>query len=123
MSESTNLKTWSLEAQPSIASVGRKVLSSYGWCSHFVGEPIAYAIVKEQWGVNPSSELEQVSWKHPTGCLLSTPALGHRTDRTSWAERNDTGPSTGCQVILSRSADLPRSTLVGGPLTAPTILS
>ncbi len=78
MSESTNLKTWSLEAQPSIASVGRKVLSSYGWCSHFVGEPIAYAIVKEQWGVNPSSELEQASWKHPTSCLLSTPTLGHR---------------------------------------------
>ena len=57
------------KAQPCIyvASVERKVLSSYGWCSHFVGEPVAYAIFKEPWGVDPASELEQVSWRLPTG--------------------------------------------------------
>ena len=61
MSESTNLKTWSLEAQPDIALVRRKVLSSYGWCSHFVGEPVTYAIFKERRGNDPIEEVEQVS--------------------------------------------------------------
>ena len=62
MSESGLSEAWSLEAQPDAASVERKVLSSYGWCSHFVGEPVTYAIVKEQRGVTPSG-LDQVSWK------------------------------------------------------------
>jgi hypothetical protein len=42
-----------------VASVKRKVLSSYGWCSHFVGEPVTYAIFKDRRGVNPSSELKR----------------------------------------------------------------
>src|SRR5687767_3268938 len=41
------------------ASVERKVLSSYGWCSHFVGEPVTYAIFKDRRGVNPFSELKR----------------------------------------------------------------
>ena len=44
-----------------LLSVERKVLSSYGWCSHFFGEPVAYAIFKERRGVNPLLELKQVS--------------------------------------------------------------
>jgi hypothetical protein len=42
-----------------VASVERKVLSSYGWCSHFVGEPVTYAIFKDRRGVNPLSELKR----------------------------------------------------------------
>jgi hypothetical protein len=42
-----------------VASVKRKVLSSYGWCSHFVGEPVTYAIFKDRRGVNPFCELKR----------------------------------------------------------------
>jgi hypothetical protein len=102
MSESTNLTTWSLEAQPDVALVRRKVLSSYGWCSHFVGEPVAYAIVKEQPGRAPLfKELEQVSWNASDRLpSLNTHPRSSFPSELPWAERNSTGPCILCQVIL-----------------------
>ena len=55
------LEAWSLKPNQEVASVERKVLSSYGWCSHFVGEPVTYAIFKERRGKDPIEEVEQVS--------------------------------------------------------------
>jgi hypothetical protein len=103
MSESTNLKTWSLKAQPDVALVGRKVLSSYGWCSHFVGEPVAYAIVKERAGHEPHlQELEQDSWSASD----RLPSLNTRPriifqSKVSWAEKNSTDLQPTCQENLS----------------------
>ena len=54
-----------------VASVKRKVLSSYGWCSHFVGEPVTYAIFKDRRGVNPFSELKRRSAETVYGRLPS----------------------------------------------------
>ena len=54
-----------------VASVERKVLSSYGWCSHFVGEPVTYAIFKDRRGVNPLSELKRRSAETVYGRLPS----------------------------------------------------
>ena len=54
-----------------VASVKRKVLSSYGWCSHFVGEPVTYAIFKDRRGVNPLSELKRRSAETVYGRLPS----------------------------------------------------
>ncbi len=53
------------------ASVERKVLSSYGWCSHFVGEPVTYAIFKDRRGMNPLSELKRRSAETVYGRLPS----------------------------------------------------
>ena len=66
------LEAWSLKPNQDVASVERKVLSSYGWCSHFVGEPVTYAIFKERRGVYPLDEVEQVSMS-ASDPLLSTP--------------------------------------------------
>ena len=66
------------KAQPciSIASVERKVLSSYGWCSHFVGEPVAYAIFKERRGLRPSRvEPDQLDGYDRLPALNTTLAL------------------------------------------------
>src|SRR5438552_5635988 len=105
MSESTNLKTWSLEAQPDIALVRRKVLSSYGWCSHFVGEPVAYAIVKEQPGRAPLfKELEQVSWNayDRLPSLNTRPRLSFFPSELPWPEKDSTDLRISCQAILRR---------------------
>ena len=63
-----------------VASVKRKVLSSYGWCSHFVGEPVTYAIFKDRRGVNPLSELNRRSAETVHGRL---PSLNARPPHAS----------------------------------------
>ena len=73
-----------------VASVERKVLSSYGWCSHFVGEPVTYAIFKDRRGVNPLSELKRRPAETVYGRLPSLNAhplfiprrVGARSDNT-----------------------------------------
>jgi hypothetical protein len=54
-----------------VASVKRKVLSSYGWCSHFIGEPVTYAIFKDRRGVDPLSGLNRRSAETVYGRLPS----------------------------------------------------
>src|SRR5882724_4375498 len=100
MNDATNLNPAPEMLNHCVASVERKVLSSYGWCSHFIGEPVAYAIIKEQRGVNPSSELEQVRRNvRPAAFSQHPPRPSH--DRWPWAKTDDTERSPSCQVILS----------------------
>src|SRR5215470_9414715 len=70
------LETWSLKPNQVVASVGRKVLSSYGWCSHFVGEPVAYAIFKERRSRSPFWRVETGQLETSDRLPSSTPALG-----------------------------------------------
>src|SRR5262249_51304591 len=66
-----------------------------------LGEPVAYAIIKELAGRNPNQELKQVSWS-PSDRLpsLNTHPRFIFSFRASWAEKDDTYLLLRCQVIL-----------------------
>ena len=66
-----------------------------------LGEPVAYAIIKELAGRNPNQELKQVSWS-PSDRLpsLNTHPRFIFSFRASWAEKDDTYLLLRCQAIL-----------------------